>query len=84
MIEEGFYFVHEDVVFYLTRLYRIPTAQDESGKPKYNDTLPSFEDLKLFDLANKWTLKAEVRVLNGSDQKLMESAITQLLERKGR
>jgi mediator of RNA polymerase II transcription subunit 18 len=84
-IEEGYRFVHEHVVMYITRILRIPEESQEEeykGKPKINKTLPPFENLSLYDAQNKWVMTISLQVLAASDLENMQKGTEELMKIK--
>jgi mediator of RNA polymerase II transcription subunit 18 len=82
IIQEGYRFVHGNVVLDLTRYLQIPfDLQERENKiqPKISSQLPTFESLTPFDSENKWVLMARVEVMNGNDPEQMQIGIDELV-----
>lgn len=81
-MEEGYRFVHGNVVIYLTRFLTLPpeTQDIESeGKPRISRILPPYQSLSPLDGENKWVLTAKVEVWSGSDPEQMKRGTEELL-----
>jgi len=82
VIEEGYRFVHGNVVIYLTRYLSIPPeaqGKEPNGKPALNRSLPPFEDLTPIDGDNKWVMMTKLEVSNGNDPDLTQRGTEELL-----
>lgn len=84
-IEEGYRFIHEYVVIYITRILTISDESQEveyKGKPKVNETLPPFENLSPYDAENKWVMTISLQVLAASDLENMQKGTDELMKMK--
>ncbi|KAI1001605.1 hypothetical protein K3495_g6593 [Podosphaera aphanis] len=82
IIEEVHRFVHNHTMFELYRPLQIPSLQEENCPPSIRTRLPSFEKLRLFDSEEKWILRANAIVLDGTDQDQMNEGVKLLSEIK--
>jgi mediator of RNA polymerase II transcription subunit 18 len=85
IVEEGYRFVHGNVVIYLTRYLDIPAKFQEmeyEGKPKVNRSMPPYESLQPFDSENKWIMTASSQVLSANDLEYMKKGTDELMEVK--
>jgi mediator of RNA polymerase II transcription subunit 18, fungi type len=85
VVEEGYRFVHDYVVIYLTRFLDIPAESQDmeyKGKPKVNKSMPPFETLTPFDSENKWIMTASLQVLAANDLEHMQKGTDELMKIK--
>jgi mediator of RNA polymerase II transcription subunit 18 len=85
VVEEGYRFVHDYVVIYLTRFLDIPAESQDmeyKGKPKVNKSMPPFETLTPFDSENKWIMTASLQVLTANDVEHMQKGTDELMKIK--
>lgn len=83
LIEEGYRFIHGNVVIFLHRYLDIQTNLKGTANgpaPDFSSSLPAYESLVPFDSENKWIVTARVDVLNGNDQEHVQKGIEELLE----
>jgi hypothetical protein len=81
-IEEGYRFIHGNVVISLTRYLTIPAEAQEmgqDGRPLPNKNLPPYESLNLLDGDNTWVMVAKMDISNGNDPELMQRGTAELL-----
>ncbi|KAG0652276.1 hypothetical protein D0Z07_0959 [Hyphodiscus hymeniophilus] len=79
IIEEGFRFIHGNVIIHIHRYFDTPSTVQEVVKATFSTALPSYESLIPFDSENKWIVKAQVDVLNANDQDHVQKGIDELL-----
>jgi mediator of RNA polymerase II transcription subunit 18, fungi type len=85
IVEEGYRFVHGNVIIYLTRYLEIPVELQDTeykGKPKVNPSMPPYESLSPFDSENKWIMTATLQVLTANELEYMQKGTDELMKIK--
>lgn len=85
IIEEGYRFIHGNVIIFLHRYLDLPPSGQEVAngpQPNLRAVLPVYESLVPFDSENKWIVTATVDILNANDQEHIQKGIEELLSVK--
>lgn len=87
-VADVYRFVHEDMTFTVFRCLLHPDDEGTIGRPSTGASppprsqLPAFENLRLFDQADGWVLKASLKVEDGSKPADMQAATDILMKAK--
>ncbi len=77
IIQEGYRFVHEDVVFEMSRYLQLP--RDGVEALGIRSHLPPYESLIPFDPESKWMLTASVIISDKDDPEQMKKGSAKLM-----